>query len=474
MDGLLPRLLVALLCTAVGAFAGSIASGSRSTLIGALIGGLLGFAGVVALDTLRGWRLLRWLRGAHDGAAPRDAGFWGEIGYRIERSLRALERSAEAERTRLSRFVSAMEASPNGVLLLDGADQIEWCNSRAAEHFGLDPQRDRRQRVTNLVRSPEFVAYLQAGDFDEPLTLHPLRGPGSLQVLIRRYDEELKLVLSQDLTERERAEQMRRDFVANVSHEIRTPLTVLSGFLETLRNLPLTEVEQKRVMELMSQQTSRMGNLVADLLTLARLEGSPRPGGDRWVAVDALFLHVEAEARALSAGRHVIVVSGGGGAHIAADESELQSAVGNLVSNAVRYTPEGGRIEIGWRAVEDGSGEVAVTDTGPGIAREHLPRLTERFYRVDGSRSRESGGTGLGLAIVKHVMQRHGGELDIASDAGQGIDVQARLSGRARARRSGACCRRAKSARRRGRRSELIAIACACALNRRLHAGRCQ
>jgi two-component system phosphate regulon sensor histidine kinase PhoR len=363
---------------------------------------------------------MRWLRGAHEGPAPRDAGFWGEIGYRIERSLLALERSAAAERTRLSQFVAAMEASPNGVLLLDRGDQIEWCNTRAAEHFGLDPQRDRRQRVTNLIRSPEFVAYLQAGDFDEPVTLHPLRGPGTLQVMIRRYDDELKLVLSQDLTERERAEAMRRDFVANVSHEIRTPLTVLSGFLETLRNLPLTEAEQKRVVALMAQQAARMGDLVADLLTLARLEGSPRPGG-QWVDVAALFLHVEAEARALSAGRHAMAfVAPPAGAAIAGAESELRSAVANLVGNAIRYTPDGGRIEIAWRVADNGSGEISVADTGPGIARVHLSRLTERFYRVDGSRSRESGGTGLGLAIVKHVMQRHGGELDIASEPGTG------------------------------------------------------
>ncbi|HEY2558848.1 MAG TPA: phosphate regulon sensor histidine kinase PhoR [Caldimonas sp.] len=420
MDGLLPRFLAGLLCMVAGAFAGSIANGNRSTLIGALLGGLIGFATVVTIDALRGWRLMSWLRGAHEGPAPRDAGFWGEIGYRIERSLRALERSADLERTRLSQFVSAMEASPNGVLLLDGADQIEWCNSRAAEHFGLDPRRDRRQPVTNLIRSPDFVAYLQAGDFDQPLALHPLRGPGSLQVLIRRYDDDLKLVLSQDLTERERADQMRRDFVANVSHEIRTPLTVLSGFLETLRNLPLSELERKRVMALMSQQAGRMGGLVADLLALARLEGSPRPGGDRWVSVDALFLHVEAEARALSAGRHRIEVATAAGAQLAGDESELQSALGNLASNAVRYTPEGGRIQVGWRIADDGGGEIAVTDTGPGIARVHLPRLAERFYRVDSSRSRESGGTGLGLAIVKHVMQRHGGELDVASELGKG------------------------------------------------------
>ncbi|HSC63526.1 MAG TPA: phosphate regulon sensor histidine kinase PhoR [Caldimonas sp.] len=420
MNGLLPRLGVGLSAMLAGVLVGSLFGGEAGPLVGGLAGGLLGFAAVVAFDALRGWRLLRWLRGAQDTPAPRDAGVWGEIGYRIERSLRGLARTAEAERLRLAQFVAAMEASPNGVLLLDAGDQIEWCNSRAADHFGLDPQRDRRQRVTNLIRSPAFVAYLQAGQFDEPITFHPARGPGTLQVTIRRYDGDLKIVLSQDLTERERADAMRRDFVANVSHEIRTPLTVLSGFLDTLRNLPLDQAEQKRVITLMAQQAERMGHLVTDLLVLARLEGSPRPGADRWVAVGALFGHVEAEARALSAGRHAIAFGGTDGAEIAGAESELQSALGNLVGNAIRYTPDGGRIDITWRIGDHGRGEIAVVDSGPGIARVHLSRLTERFYRVDGGRSRESGGTGLGLAIVKHVMQRHGGELDIDSEPGKG------------------------------------------------------
>ena len=218
---------------------------------------------------------------ALDAGATRISVDLEEAGRRLirvsELHLRGLERETQVERLRLAQFVSAMEASPNGVLLLDASDQIEWCNARAADHFGLDPQRDRRQRVTNLIRSPAFVDYLQEGNFDEPITFSEPRGRGSLQVLIRRYGTDSKLVLSQDLTERERSEAMRRDFVANVSHEIRTPLTVLSGFLETMRNLPLTEVEQRRVITLMTQQAERMANLVSDLLTLAQLEGSPRP-----------------------------------------------------------------------------------------------------------------------------------------------------------------------------------------------------
>ena len=420
MSWLLSRFVAGLLAVVAGGLAGLVIGGERSAFVGALLGGLFGFSALLIHDFLRGLRLMRWLRGSHEGMAPRDTGFWGEMAYRVERSLRGLERAAEVERMRLAQFVSAMEASPNGVLLLDASDQIEWCNARAADHFGLDPQRDRRQRVTNLIRSPAFVDYLQEGNFDEPITFSEPRGRGSLQVLIRRYGTDSKLVLSQDLTDRERSEAMRRDFVANVSHEIRTPLTVLSGFLETMRNLPLTEVEQRRVITLMTQQAERMANLVSDLLTLAQLEGSPRPTADKWVRVASLFAQVETEARALSAGRHTIAFADAGEAQIAGTETELQSAIANLVNNAVRYTPDGGYVDVGWRIADNGSGEIAVADTGRGIAREHLSRLTERFYRVDTSRSRESGGTGLGLAIVKHVIQRHGGELDIESEVGKG------------------------------------------------------
>jgi two-component system phosphate regulon sensor histidine kinase PhoR len=327
----------------------------------------------------------------------------------------------EQERERLEQFLSAIEASPNGVLLIDARDQIEWCNSVAADQLGLDPVRDRQQRVTNLVRAPAFVAHLQGGRFGEALTIPSPRGDGTLSVLVRPYGEGQKLVLTQDITERERNDAMRRDFVANVSHEIRTPLTVLSGFVETMSNLPLTEVERRRVLALMRQQTDRMQNLVGDLLTLAQLEGSPRPAPDHWVPLAPLMLRVEADAQSLSGSRHQLQCRiEDGEVSLAGNEGELFSAIANLANNAVRYTPEGGRVDILWRPRPDGGGEIEVRDTGIGIAKEHLPRVTERFYRVDGSRSRDSGGTGLGLAIVKHVAQRHGGELDVQSEPGKG------------------------------------------------------
>jgi len=418
---LLPRLLAGVLAMLAGGLAGYLLGRPLATpLVSVLAGGAAAVGLLAMFDTLRGYRLINWLRGAQEQQAPRDTGFWGELGYRVERSIRQREQGLAQERMRLEQFLSAIEASPNGVLLLDANDQIDWCNGIGAEHFGLDPQRDRRQRVTNLVRAPEFVAALQQQRFDEPVAFPRPGGGGTLSVLLRRYGDGMKLVLTQDITDRERGDAMRRDFVANVSHEIRTPLTVLAGFIETMANLPLTEVERKRVLQLMAQQTQRMQTLVSDLLTLARLEGSPRPAADRWVALEPLLAQVEAEALALSGGRHTITAARAPGIALAGAQAELHSAIANLVNNAVRYTPAGGRIELSWQLLPDGGGELAVSDSGVGIAREHLSRLTERFYRVDGSRSRDTGGTGLGLSIVKHVAQRHGAELDVQSEPGKG------------------------------------------------------
>jgi two-component system phosphate regulon sensor histidine kinase PhoR len=412
-----------------------------TTVVLALAGGVIGHslgdpaglatvgtvAGVVAavvvftgLDLWRGHRVLRWMSESVTNPPPPMRWFWGELTTRVERALRARERAAEAERERLAQFLSAIEASPNGVMLLDANEQIEWCNHLAADHLGLDRQRDVRQRVTNLVRAPAFVGMLQARAYDQPVQIPQPGGRGLLSVIVRPYGDGQRLVLTQDITERERADAMRRDFVANVSHEIRTPLTVVAGFVETMTNLPLSEVERKRVLMLMGQQTQRMQSLVGDLLTLARLEGSPRPPADTWLPLARVGAAVELDALGLSGGRHRLSFDWGEDVEVAGNEPELLSALTNLVANAVRYTPPAGMVEVQWRARDDGSGELRVRDTGPGIAAEHLPRLTERFYRVDGSRSRDTGGTGLGLAIVKHVAHRHGGELLIESAVGQG------------------------------------------------------
>lgn len=395
---------------------------------GMLVGIVLASALWVIVDLRRGMRLLAWLKEGDTGAPVRVAGLWGEVADRTWRLTRSREKQIADNRDRLNDFLAAIQASPNGVVLLDAQDGIEWCNETAAEHFGFDPQRDVRQHIGNLLRDPDFVAYLNgdagAGDM-------VIRGPRStssrpvqLAVHLHGYGEGRKLLLSRDVTSVQQAEVMRRDFVANVSHEIRTPLTVLGGFVETLQTLPLNDEERARYLKLMAQQAQRMQTLVSDLLTLSRLEGSPPPGVNEWIPVSQLMAQCEQDGRDLSrmlvTQSHDMKFRVEAGCDVAGSHSELLSAMTNLVSNAVRYTPAGGSIEVRWQNLADCRAEFSVRDSGPGIAAEHIPRLTERFYRIDRSRSRETGGTGLGLAIVKHVTQRHGAELQIESQPGQG------------------------------------------------------
>ena len=349
MEWLLARTLLFVLCALAGAAVGGVLGYAvGAPFMGTAFGSAAGVSVCVLQDGLRAGRLIKWLRSDLNRPAPRDRGFWGEMGYRIERVLRQRDQAFVQEQDRFEEFMSAIEASPNGVMLLDAADQIEWMNRMTANHFGLDRMRDRLQRVTNLVRAPSFVAYLQAGVFEQPVVFPSPAGDSMLSVVVSRYGDGMKLVLSQDITERERNEAMRRDFVANVSHEIRTPLTVLAGFVETISSLPLTAVERERVLGLMNQQTARMTTLVEDLLTLAKLEGSPRPPSDRWTSIARLVAQVESDAKALSAGRHALSFAVHGNDEISGNESEWMSAVANLVSNAVRYTPTGGSITVTW------------------------------------------------------------------------------------------------------------------------------
>ncbi|HMW21811.1 MAG TPA: phosphate regulon sensor histidine kinase PhoR [Burkholderiaceae bacterium] len=425
MDFIVGRTAWSLVLMALGAVAGHLVGlwTQQTHTWSAWIGAAVGVALAGLRDGRYGHRVMEWLRSGESTGAPRFRSAWGELAYRIERALVQRDKALAAEQRRLTDFLSAIEVSPNGVLLLDAEGHISWCNPVAADHFGLDPERDRGQRVTNLVRMPAFVELLQGPDRAEPVILSVYPAGISLTVATRAYGDGLRLVVSQDVTERQRSEAMRRDFVANVSHEIRTPLTVLAGFVETMASLPLTEPERQRVLGLMTQQTRRMQSLVADLLTLAQLEGSPRPTADHWVPLSELLAQVESEVRGLSKGRHELAFPQAdaiAAIQLGGSQGELLSAMTNLASNAVRYTPEGGRISVTWALRPNGEGVYEVRDSGIGIAREHLPRLTERFYRVDGSRSRETGGTGLGLSIVKHVAQRHGATLEIDSEPGRG------------------------------------------------------
>ena len=398
-------------------------------VVGSLVGAMLWWF----WDAIRGLRVVYWLRYGDLAEVPNTFGLWGAVVDRTRRLLRERDRAINASEQRLQDFLSAIQASPNGVVLLDENFQIEWCNLTAAFQLGIEPERDLAQRIGNLVRDPIFSAYMMISDVAEPIVIEG-RGKNPnipLRISIQRhsYGEGKQLLITRDVTVVEQADAMRRDFVANVSHEIRTPLTVLAGFVETLQTLKLTTEEQDKYLALMASQAHRMQSLVDDLLTLSRLEGSPIPGFTNSIVLSQLVEACQSESQQLSKLlfqekiSQVIVFETDPVIQnylLLGEPRELQSALSNLVSNAVRYTPQGGRIEVHTFLSADGNLNLQVKDTGPGIAPEHLPRLTERFYRVDRSRSRESGGTGLGLAIVKHVMQRHGGQLQITSIAGQG------------------------------------------------------
>ena len=368
-----------------------------------------------------------WLEHGEAPDPPRTFGAWDRLHALLHRSRRESARREAELAESLVRWRAAARALPDGVVILD-EDRISWANDTARHHLEIDPVRDAGMPITHLVRIPEFLEYLEGGEYAKPLQVQaPHSGERVLSMQVIPYGENQRLVLTRDITQFRQVERMRREFVANVSHELRTPLTVITGFIETLRDEPDPEAA-RRYIDLMSGQAQRMLHLVEDLLTLSSLESAPPPPLEESIDMGSLVERLGAEARALSGGRHRIAIEKEGGVRLLGSEKEISSALGNLVSNAIRYTPEGGEVRLRWHATGDGA-SFEVEDTGIGIAPEHIPRLTERFYRVDRGRSRETGGTGLGLAIVKHALVRHGATLDIASKPGEGSRFSARFQG---------------------------------------------
>ena len=360
---------------------------------------------------------------------PLPSGFWEEVFFRLQRLVRNLKQHIRSIEQQHEHFIEAFQASPNGIVMLDESDQIEWCNGIAERFFGLIFKRDVMQRINFLIRRPEFIQYLNKRNFDEPLLMERMGPDGSLSLMLQAFPfgQKRHLLLVQDVTDLQKADAMRRDFVANVSHEMRTPITVLMGFLETVQSLELKKDQQDQYFEMMMSQAQRMKSLVEDLLTLANLESNALPATNTVVKVETLMALLKNDAEALSQGKHAFNFVVNSKQNLLGDEREILSAFSNLVSNAIRYTPDIGSIGVEWNVNEQGQGEFSVTDTGPGIASEHLSRLTERFYRVDRSRSRDTGGTGLGLAIVKHIANRHQAQLIIESTPGRGSKFMLRF-----------------------------------------------
>lgn len=400
-----------------------------TTALLVLLGGFL----LVVLYHLRNLdKLVRWAGQPVGTPLPRALGLWNFVFASISRRVRLAYDQRERLAQALSRFREASQAMPDGVVYMSNHNVIEWANVAAERHFGIDAMRDVGSVITNLVRQPDFVTYVESSNHSEPFLFRSVRQEGlTLSVQIVPFGEDQRMILSRDITQIERLETMRRDFVANVSHELKTPLTVVSGFVEMLLDglEDFPPEDSKRYLSLALEQSARMQRLIEDLLTLSALEtGTPLPVDDQ---VDAIGLvrSVLQDAELLSAGRHAISAELGGPAHIIGCQKELHSALANLASNAVRYTPDGGSIRLVWELTEDGA-VFAVEDTGIGIDTQHLSRLTERFYRVDRGRSRETGGTGLGLAIVKHILTRHQATLEISSEPGKGSRFAAHFPAR--------------------------------------------
>jgi len=393
------------------------ASGANATLLF-----LTGIQAFVMLRRLwQEYRLSRWLEHPDEVSPPDATGTWGDIFYRLEKLQRRQHANRNQLTSSLERFEHAAMAVPDGMVILNRSEQIEWCNPASRQFLGLDPERDRGQFVRYLLRQANFLEFLDAADYSRCLVCKsPINREISLSLQLVPFGESQKLLVARDITDLERADVMRRDFIANVSHELRTPLTVVGGFVETLADNPqLPEIDARRYFNLMLDHTRRMQRLLDDLLTLSRLESAEHGLNDEPVNVPDLLLTLESEAQSLSRGRHTITLQLDNPLWVKGSVREIHSALGNLISNAVRYTPENGTINLSW-SERNGEAVFAVTDTGEGIAAEYIPRLTERFYRVDHSRSRETGGTGLGLAIVKHVLTRHGARLEVKSIPGKG------------------------------------------------------
>ncbi len=397
-----------------------------------LLGELLNQPGWAVAAALAGWlawhllqlhRLNRWLA-AGAGEPPDAAGMWRQA---VDTIARARKRHRKRRRTLtgwLGRFRESAAALPDAVVIINAAGDIEWLNAAATRLLGLLPRQDLGQRLTHLIRHPIFTTYLAAGDYHEPAEFpSPLSEHVRLSARVVPYGSNRRLVTVRDISRLHRLEVMRRDFVANVSHELRTPLTVISGYLETFGDHEYVRASAPvaRTVQQMEEQAARMRRLVEDLLMLSRLETTPAASeGMQAVAVASLIADIEAEARVLSRGQgNVIRTECDPSLWLRGHANELYSAFLNLVSNAIRYSPAGGEVVLRWYGDASGA-HFVVQDHGIGIEPQHIPRITERFYRVDKGRSRASGGTGLGLAIVKHVLQRHGANLHIASRPGQG------------------------------------------------------
>ncbi|VEC00293.1 Phosphate regulon sensor protein phoR [Cedecea lapagei] len=394
-----------------------------AAILGLIFGHLPWFllAAVTALLSWHFWNLLRlswWLWVDRSMTPPPGRGSWEPLLYGLHQmQLRNKKRRKELGNL-IKRFRSGAESLPDAVVLTTEEGMIFWCNGLAQQLLGLRWPDDNGQNILNLLRYPEFTQYVAKQQFGRPLTL-VLNNGRHLEFRVMPYADGQWLMVARDVTQMHQLEGARRNFFANVSHELRTPLTVLQGYLEMMQDQALEGPLKDKALHTMREQTSRMEGLVKQLLTLSRIEAAPAISMNEKIDVPLMLRVVEREAQTLSQQRQTLTFNVEPGLQVYGNEEQLRSAISNLVYNAVNHTPAGTHITVTWRKLPHGAA-FSVRDTGPGISAEHIPRLTERFYRVDKARSRQTGGSGLGLAIVKHALSHHDARLDIESLPGQG------------------------------------------------------
>ncbi|MGL4036307.1 phosphate regulon sensor histidine kinase PhoR [Kosakonia cowanii] len=392
-------------------------------ILGAMFGYLPWFllAAVTGLLIWHFWNLLRlswWLWVDKSMTPPPGTGSWEPLLYGLHQmQMRNKKRRRELGNL-IKRFRSGAESLPDAVVLTTEEGMIFWCNGLAQQLLGLRWPDDNGQNILNLLRYPEFTQYLKSQSFRKPLNL-VLNNGRHLEIRVMPYSEQQLLMVARDVTQMHQLEGARRNFFANVSHELRTPLTVLQGYLEMMQEQTLEGAPREKALHTMREQTSRMEGLVRQLLTLSKIEAAPTHGANEVIDVPMMLRVVEREAQTLSQQKQSFSFEIDSQLKVLGSEEQLRSAISNLVYNAVNHTPAGTHIIVRWQPVAHGA-EFSVEDNGPGIAAEHIPRLTERFYRVDKARSRQTGGSGLGLAIVKHAVNHHDSRLDISSTPGKG------------------------------------------------------
>jgi two-component system, OmpR family, phosphate regulon sensor histidine kinase PhoR len=372
------------------------------------------------------FELIKWFKKPDLAMVPHGRDIWENIFAMIYREARKHARTQQQLSTALERFRTAASALPDGVVVLDEENKIEWSNLPANNLLGLNPRRDNHQPIVYVVRHQDFIRYLEHHTDLEPIKIKSwILNEVTLEIRIISFGSNQKLIIIRDVSQVEKLDMMRRDFIANVSHELRTPLTVVGGFLETISDMDGAISENVgSYFKMMQEQTSRMRMIIEDLLTLSQLENNINIPDEAEINISLLLNTVKNEGEALSQGRHQFSMESDPTILIKGSAQEIHSAFSNLVSNAVRYTPENGTIHLQW-FIRHHEAIFSVTDNGIGIAAEHIERLTERFYRVDRGRSRQTGGTGLGLSIVKHILNRHQGRLEISSELNKGSTFSA-------------------------------------------------